>query len=262
MIKINENIYQAVIPYKDIWTTVTLIKTEIGDLLFDSASFDSDAENYTIPFLKECGVTKLSLKYIFISHNHLDHAGGLAALIESFPDTVIISGSDALREAFSSRTFIAPKEGEMFLDVLKAVKIVGHTIDSAALFDMRTKTLISGDCLQAVGIVGSGAWAANISYPVEYFAALDKVGEMDIEKLITAHNYFPFTKNIIEGKDEIKSYISYCYKAILELKDLILDNPALDDEGICALHNVSKDIPSFGTKVVKQLRQAITDSKF
>ena len=262
MIKINENIFQIIIPYKDIWTTVTLARTEKGDLLLDSGSYDEDAEKYTLPFLKNCGVTADSLKYVFISHDHLDHSGGLSELIKHYPKTTIISGSDGLKERFSEYNVVAPKENEVYLDVLSIVKIVGHTIDSAALFDARTKTLISGDCLQAIGIVGSGNWASNISYPVEYFDALDKLSEMDIESIITAHNYYPFTKNVISGKSEVERFIMCCYDALVLLKNFIVLNPNATDEEICKLHNVSKDTPSFGAWVVKSLRTAIESGRF
>lgn len=262
MIKINENMYQIVVPYKDIWTTVNLIKTEKGNMLFDSASYDDDAEKYTIPFLNECGVTQENLKYIFISHNHLDHAGGLHELIKHFPNTTIISGSESLKEKFADYNVVSPNENEEFLDVLKVIKIKGHTEDSAALLDTRTKTLISGDCMQAIGIVGSGNWAANISFPVEYFEALDKIYEMDIKNIVTAHNYYPFTKNVIEGKEEVENYIGHCYNALVLLKNLIVLHPMMNDEDICKLHNISKEIPSFGPWVVKSLRSAIESGKF
>lgn len=262
MVQIDDNIFQIVLPYKDIWTTVTLIRTEKGDLLFDTGSFDEDAEKYTLPFLNELGVTKNSLKYIFISHNHLDHAGGLSALIKHFPETIIISGSESLKEKYPEYIIEIPNENDIYLDALQVIKIIGHTTDSAALYDMRTKTLISGDCMQAIGIVGSGNWAANISYPVEYYEALDKLCEMDIEKILTAHNYYPFTTNVVKGKMEVQSFIAYCYDALVMLKNLIVLNPMLDDEGVCKKHNISKEIPSFGPWVVKSLRQAIESGKF
>ncbi len=168
--KINENIYRTVTPYKDIWTTMYLIKTEKGDLLFDAASFDSDAEEYTVPFLKECGVTPESLKYIFISHDHSDHAGGLSALLAKYPNAVVLSRSTELRNRFAEYDVVPPKENDVILDTFKVVTIVGHTSDCAALLDMRTKTFVTGDCLQVWGIVGSQNWAANISLPVDFFS--------------------------------------------------------------------------------------------
>ena len=49
--KINDHIYALCTPYKDIFTTVYFIKTEHGAILFDAASFESDAENYIFPLL-------------------------------------------------------------------------------------------------------------------------------------------------------------------------------------------------------------------
>ena len=89
--KINENIYRMTMPYKDIFTTVYAVKTEKGALLFDAASYDDDIENYIIPFLEKLDITKEMLKFVFVSHNHIDHAGGLEKLVEYFPDIEILS---------------------------------------------------------------------------------------------------------------------------------------------------------------------------
>ena len=65
--KINENIHRLTIPYKDIYTTVYTVKTDRGVLIFDSASFDEDIENYILPFLNELEITPDMIKYVFIS---------------------------------------------------------------------------------------------------------------------------------------------------------------------------------------------------
>ena len=68
MLKINENIYRLTIPFKDIFTTVYVLKTDEGALLFDTATYDEDIQNYIIPFLDELEITEDMLKYVFISH--------------------------------------------------------------------------------------------------------------------------------------------------------------------------------------------------
>ena len=44
------------IPYKGIHTTVCLIRTEAGVVLFDAASYDSDITDIVLPALAESGV--------------------------------------------------------------------------------------------------------------------------------------------------------------------------------------------------------------
>ncbi len=259
--KIHDNIYRTTTQYKDIWTTLYVIKTDKGDMLFDAASFDSDAEKYTVPFLNECGVTKESLKYIFISHDHSDHAGGLNELLPYYPNAVVLSRSSDLKERFANYNVIAPNETDTFLDVLEIVTIVGHTKDCAAILDKRTKTLITGDCLQVWGIVGSQNWAANIRFPVEYFADIEKVSKMDISKILTAHDYYPLGYKA-EGKAEITRYLDGCREPLLKLKELIIANPEEDDQGICDIYNTSKAIPTFHSGVVKCIREAMQKGRF
>ena len=99
---INENICRLTIPYKDIYTTVYTIKTDCGILLFDTGSYDEDIENYILPFLNELEITEKMLKYVFISHKHKDHAGGLNKLMEKFPDACIISLSPDIKEQYTN----------------------------------------------------------------------------------------------------------------------------------------------------------------
>lgn len=260
-IKINDNIFRTTTPYKDIWTTLYVIKTKNGDMLFDAASFDEDAEKYTISFLEQCGVTKESLKYIFISHDHSDHAGGLKTLLPYYPNAVVLSRSSDLKERFSDYNVVAPNENDHFLDVLEVVTIVGHTIDCAAILDKRTKTLITGDCLQVWGIVGSQNWAANIRFPVEYFADIEKISKMDIDQILTAHDYYPLGYKA-EGKAEIVRCLDGCREPLLKLKELIIANPDTDDQGICDIYNISKALPTFHAGVVECIRKAMQNGKF
>ena len=178
--KINDNIYAVCAQYKDIFTTVYFIKTEQGALVFDTASYDCDVDDVILPALHELGIGKDELKYIFISHKHADHAGGLERLLRYYPEACVVSRSSSLKECFEGYTFLSPNENEKLLGVLSVVSVIGHTTDSAAIYDERTKTLISGDCLQLYGIFGSGLWGANISFPSEYAAAIEKIRRVTV----------------------------------------------------------------------------------
>ena len=127
--------------------TVYVIKTEKGALLIDTATYDTDVTSYIIPFLNELGIGEDELKYIFITHDHGDHSGGLAEIMKHYPNAVILSRALAVMDRFENYKVISPTEGEIALDVIRFVPIVGHSLDSCAVLDTRSEILICGDSL-------------------------------------------------------------------------------------------------------------------
>lgn len=259
--KINENIHRITLPYKDIFTTVYAIRTPMGALLFDAASYDTDAENYIVPFLEEVGISKEELKYVFISHKHADHAGGLNGLLEFYPDVCIVTRNPELKDTYGADyAVLMPDEEDVLLGMLKVVTIPGHTMDSAALLDLRDHTMVTGDCLQAYGIVGSQDWASNIRFPAEYLKALTKVRQLEIRSVVTAHNYYPYGYRA-DGKEGVLRMIDACEMPIRRLQRLICDNPRLVDEQIRALYNDDPHAPTIRTTVVAAMRDAIAEGR-
>lgn len=255
MEKINENIIRLTIPYKDIYTTVYAIKTDGGYVLFDSASFDADIDAYVVPFLNELNITENDLKYVFISHDHTDHSGGLKAFMQKYPKTCIISRSPALIERFKGYNTLLPQEESVILNDLKIVTIIGHTADSSAILDMRTNTLISGDGLQLYGIFGSGKWGSNIYFPDTHIHEVNKLKKMEIDHILTAHDYQPYGFSY-DGKEAVENALDACIKPLYKVRDMILANPDLTDEEICALYNQEKT-PTLGEHVVTQVRKKL-----
>jgi len=243
-------------PYKDIFTTVYLVKTPEGALLFDTASYAEDVAEHILPFLSEAGIGPEELKYIFISHNHTDHAGGLQAVHEYFPNACIVSRSPALQEKFAGSRFLLPEEGTVLLGVLQVVPIPGHTLDSAAILDTRTGTLLSGDCLQLWGIFGSGKWGANIRYPAEHKAAVDYLRGMGIRAILSAHDYHPFGYAFV-GEEAVCAALDACIAPLARIRDLIAQYPQQDDEGIAEEYNRGGSLPTLGSHVVTAVREAL-----
>lgn len=257
--KINDRIYALCIPYMDIFTTVYFIKTECGALLFDTATYDCDIENAVIPALHKLGIGEKDLKYIFISHHHDDHAGGLGRLLASYPEACVVSRSEALRERFASYAFLSPQGDEILLDDLRIVFVTGHTKDSQALFDNKTKTLISGDCLQLYGVFGSGNWGANILFSSEYAKKVQELREMDIDAILTAHHYHPCGRMYF-GKTAIASALDACLAPFTLIQKLIDETPDADDETICERYNSQLNLPTLDICVVKKYRETLLGS--
>ena len=246
-----QNIFRIEIPFEDIYTTVFLVRTGGGWLLFDTATFPEDMDQYVFPALEQLGA---QLKYVFISHNHRDHAGGLARVIEKFPGVTVVTGCEGIKEKFEN--VVIAQDGAMVLDCLQAVAIPGHTPDSFGLLDTRTGTLLTGDCLQAYGIFGSGNWGANITFPAEHIAALEKIRGLNVQTIIASHDYHP-CGFIARGTEEIDRYLSACSGALENIRNLAQMHPDLDDEAIAEIYNAPKNLPTLAAKVISAVRREL-----
>lgn len=255
--QINEHIHYVTTAYKDIFTTVYALKAEEGAILFDAASFASDIDGQIVPFLENLHIQPQNLKYVFISHNHADHSGGLPRLLERYPDVCIVTRSETLREKYADHRFLFPEEGDMLLDTFRVVTIPGHTIDSAALLDERTMTLITGDCLQQRGIRGSGDWASNISFPGEHLAALEKVRALGVKQIATAHDYVPCGFRA-EGEN-VDKMLDACVEPLLRLKALIREHPEEDDGKIRSRFSDFDNQLTISPRVVAVMRKALSE---
>ena len=246
--KFNEHISYFNVPYKDIFVGIYVICFDGGAVLFDTAANDWDVDNYIAPALDQLGVTPT---HIFISHNHRDHAGGLARAKELYPDATLLSRSKKLKEAYPD--IYCPEDGEILLGCLQIVTIPGHTPDSAAILDLRTNTLVTGDCLQSLGIYGSGYWYGAIGLPAEHAIAIEKLRKLPIENIATAHDYHP--DGIFSfGKKATAKRLDNSIFALRQLQDRIAANPELDDEQIADLCN-DGTLPKVDSWVIAAIRR-------
>ena len=250
--KINEHISRLTLDYKDIFTTIYTVKTPEGVLIFDAASYPEDISLHLAAHLKNEGIGKDEVRGVFISHRHRDHAGGLVVFAEEYPEATIYSRSAALKETYGERVVFL-EDGEEIFGGLRIVTVPGHTVDSAAVLDPRTLTLISGDCLQLYGIFGSGEWCANISKPALHLKALEKLEKMEIHRILTAHDYHPCGWDYKDAKT-ISLALKSCREPLEIIKELILAYPEEGDEDIAKRFN-HPAIPTLGAHVVTNVRR-------
>lgn len=251
---ITPDIFRLEIPFEDIYTTVFAVKTPQGTVLFDTATYPTDADEYILPMLATLKIDAPEL--IFISHAHRDHAGGLARLIEVYPKACIVSRNEKLRAEFADYSLLSPEDGDALLDVLRVVTIPGHTADAIALLDTRTNTLLTGDGLQAYGIYGSGKWGANISFIPAHLAALERLRALPIETLVTAHDYHPYGY-IARSKDEIDRYLDACAQALRDIAAFLRVHPEMDDAQAADAYNAAFRLPTVGAHVFANVRAAM-----
>ena len=232
------------------------MQTRRGWALFDLATTEEDVTERIIPFLKEAEVPEEKLRYVFLSHTHRDHAGGLDAFLQRFPNVGVICGNKNLKEEKNLKKYLYPSDGELFMDSLQVFHVPGHTADSIVVLDIRTKTLITGDSLQHYGIFGSGKWAANIGFAAEHLAAVEKIRALGAERITAAHDFHPYG-DFAEGKEAVEKYLDACGEALARVKTLIEENPALSDEEIAEAFSDGGALPKMGPRVPAAVRKAM-----
>ena len=253
------NIYRITTPYKDIYTTVAVVITPRGAVLFDAASYREDVEEVILPALKALDISEGALKYIVLSHSHSDHAGGLPWLAEAFPKACILSRSPALQEKYGAAVR-CPEDGEVLLETLRIVALPGHAADSLCLLDERTGTLLSGDSLQLYGIYGSGAWGANVGMPGEHLAAIERLRKLKIERILASHDYHPCGW-LAEGADAVGKYLAACGEALYQILAFAKKYPELDGEALADAYNAHSGLPTVSGRVFKAVRAAAEAGK-
>lgn len=201
---IEQGLYRILLPFETITTTVYAVVTEQGAALIDSGTYSSDVGDYILPALRRAGVADRNVKYLLLSHLHGDHAGGMDALLASFPHARLLAPRGNRWNA------PAAVDGQVILGRLQVVHLPGHTANSVGFYDLKTKTLLSADCLQLKGI---GKYRNGIGDPRAYRASIEKLQAMDIYRIVAAHEYDPMG-SIAQGDEAVKLYLETCLREI------------------------------------------------
>ena len=86
--KVFDNLYYVGPGYVSVW----LLTTPEGNILFDSAQ--EPYVDHVINNIRKVGVDPKSIKYIILSHGHLDHVGGAARIQEASGARVVAAEED------------------------------------------------------------------------------------------------------------------------------------------------------------------------
>ena len=195
-----------------VFTSVFFICDGKSFTVYDTATTNEDAEQYIIPAIRELEKDGYTFKSIVISHFHGDHAGGLGRLHNEFSHVKIYAGDVKYHEKNGISPVTEVTDGERISDSVCLYRFPGHSHDCVAVFDERTKTLLSADAFQGYGILMYGV-NGDIT---RWMDSIGKARNMDIENLVTSHEYFALGQMAF-GREKVLSYFDGCENAFKEI---------------------------------------------
>lgn len=222
------------IPFGPVWTGVVLVQGE-ENYLIDSGATAEDVDRYIIPALAEKKLTPGDIHWLLNTHCHGDHIGGHERLwqlgqmpVAAF-ELAAPKVADPVPYAVKIRTRFPEysplpqsqlrgvpvtrvlKDGEMLGERLQVIHTPGHDDDCICWYDVKTKTLITGDSLQANGTVCQG-----IGFYQDlpgYCRTLLRLQEMDVETILCGHDYDGIGWRI-HGRDDVKAALCKCVEYV------------------------------------------------
>lgn len=184
-------IYRLKVPFESVYTSVFLLKAENGNALIDCATYDSDVDDYIVPALAKMGLPLSDIHHLVITHNHGDHVGGKARILQLNPSIKI---------------------NEKLPNGLTMYEMKGHTLDCIGVFDACTGTLISGDGLQGAGI---GRFRCSLQSKEEYLKTIIKIQRNEnIKNILFSHAYEPWYKDCALGREQVEKCLQDCLQYV------------------------------------------------
>lgn len=246
--QIGEGLYFLKVPFGPVWTGVVLVDGP-EPMMIDSAATAQDVDQYIVPALAQLGLAPGDVRWLLNTHCHGDHIGGhhrfrelsgcriaafdLAApkvanpvpyairIRSTFPDYSPAPQSSLKGVPVDKVLF----DGEVFGD-LQLIHTPGHDDDCLCWYHIPTKTLITGDSLQANGTICQGIGFYQDLNGYEW--SLNRLLALDAERILCGHDYDGIGWRI-EGSDAVRRALSKCLdyidiyheyiKAHIELRD-------------------------------------------
>ena len=194
-------IYKIEVPFEDIYTSVFAVTNGDRYVLIDSATTDSDVDGYVLPACRAIGFSAPP-ECLLLTHTHGDHAGGVHRLSVHFPRLPIYASSP-LKHGPDVRPLA---DGDLVGGRLTVVMLPGHTNASVGFLDGESGTLISGDCLQLLGI---GRYRNGIRDPEAYLGSIARLRTMPLRRILASHEYDPYG-SVAEGEKAVRAYLDEC----------------------------------------------------
>ncbi len=135
----------------------------------------SDSRDAILAGLDAMSVTPAMVRHIVLTHNHGDHAGGLAGLETDLSNATVYAGAADIGSIRSSLTLTEVDDGDEVFG-MGIIGTPGHTPGSISLFDTVTGILVAGDAI--TGDEQGGLAGANPDFTPDMATANTSVAKL------------------------------------------------------------------------------------
>lgn len=205
-------------------TAVFFIKlTDDEWAIVDTATTPKDVNSYIIPAAARLGIDTNRIVGILLTHEHQDHAGGLATLLPKCPNATVY-GVNAANSVAGSRYQSIADGSSLFDGVIKMVTLRGHAAEACGYYDTRSKTVMTGDSIQfyGVGVYGCQLYGGVVEYEASMAKLKGMVEDGTIENILTTHQYVPVSA-VAKGRAASLEYMSIAQVCYEDLKGYTID---------------------------------------
>ncbi len=124
-----------------------------GLALVDPGSPDADEQRRLDRVLDDLEDEGLRPREIWLTHHHVDHVGGVAALVREYRLAVRMHPATADRLGWANGTYAPLSEGELLHGTWRALHTPGHTRGHVAFQNERTGALLAGDMVSTLSTI-------------------------------------------------------------------------------------------------------------
>jgi len=168
---------------------------------------NGSSQNSIKPYLDNLLIN--NVEQVILTHNHLDHTGGLREILRYFKPKIFIHKLDFKLHFLKDNSLINFVENNDLISIneeeLKVLHTPGHTAGSICLYEEKNKILFSGDTVFPGGFFGrTDLPTGNFK---ELVNSLKRLTNLDVDFLLAGHEE-PVFKNA-------KRHIEASYKAAI-----------------------------------------------
>jgi glyoxylase-like metal-dependent hydrolase (beta-lactamase superfamily II) len=135
--------------------------------------------------LAAAGLKWDAVKHVILTHQHQDHAGGLAEIVPRVPATLYAGTDDVSSIDAGGKTLKPVKDGDEVFG-LQIIGTPGHTLGHVSIFEPGTGVLVAGDALRNQNVL-EGAAPLYTADQAQADASVKKLAGLDVRAILPGH---------------------------------------------------------------------------